>query len=897
MAALTSGQIARMSRLLDEALPLGPQQRRIWLGRLAPADGDLRPALERALLESCDTGAEASHERLPTLPEFRIGRQRDPGIGAADQVVGPYRLVRRLGAGGMAEVWLAQRADGAFRRDVALKLPALAGTRGDFADRFRRERDILAALEHPNIARFYDAGVSAGGMPYLAMEYVDGKPITEWCDARQLGLRERLQLLLQVLDAVQYAHQHQVLHRDLKPSNILVTESGQVRLLDFGVAKLLSATESESSITQIYGRALTPEYASPELLRGDPADITSDIYSLGVVLYELLAGGRPFALKPGAAPGLLEQAVTQAAVPRPSTRLNPEAASQRASTVTVLARRLRGDLDAIALAALAKEPRERYSSAAAMAEDVQRYLRGEPIGARPAGIAYRLAKFATRNRAVLAGSLAGIVVSATALGYLVSNVALQQREREAPLLPQATDRSLAVLPFLDLSERGDQEYFSDGLSEELIDRLAHGKGLRVIARTSSFQFKGRNEDVRSIARTLGVSYLLEGSVRKSGGVLRVTAQLIRAADGSHVWSQTYDRTLDDLFKVQDDIAGTVARELKVALDGGATGGTGPDGIGGVSAVGTEAHNLFLQANFFDHRRTRSDEERAVSLYRQAIAADPRFTLARVRLAGAFRNQARLGWLGSDEGYSLARKTLSEAMQAGPDLACAHLLMGQILRDHDWNWDGARAELRRAGELNPADDIIRVQLSYLDAVQQGRPDAHVNDLRRALLSDPLDYNAWWTLGVALQDAGRLDESEQALRHLIELNPAFTSGYSSLANTLLAMGRNTEALAAALKEDDEGERLSVLPMAYWALGQRAESDRALRQFEKSFGDVSAFEVAQNHAFRGEGDLAFRWLDRAWRQHDSDLQWLKNDRWLSVLRGDARFRAMLDRLKLPA
>src|SRR5207244_12471957 len=211
-----------------------------------------------------------------------------------------------LGAGGMAEVWLALRADGAFKREVALKLPLLSGRRRDLAQRFAHERNILAGLEHVNIARFYDAGVSHDGLPYLAMEYVPGEPLTAWCDAHRLGLRERIKLYMQVLDAVQYAHGHQVIHRDLKPSNILVTESGQVRLLDFGVAKLLAGQDEQTQLTQLYGRALTPDYASPELARGEAVEAASDIYSLGVVLYELLTGSRPYRIKSGASAAQLE---------------------------------------------------------------------------------------------------------------------------------------------------------------------------------------------------------------------------------------------------------------------------------------------------------------------------------------------------------------------------------------------------------------------------------------------------------------------------------------------------------------------------------------------------------------------------------------------------------------
>jgi len=554
--ALSIAQMALMSQLLDEALPLDSAGRRAWLERLSPEHRDLELALRQALLSGAAQAADL--KAVSTLPKLAFTDQaHGPAASGLEPGahVGPYELIRVLGAGGMAEVWLARRADGAFKRDMALKLPMLTRAQSGLEQRFARERDILASLEHPHIARLYDAGVDPNGLPYLAMEYLQGEPLTSWCEAHGLGIAQRLALFLQVLEAVQYAHEKQVIHRDLKPSNILVTGSAQVRLLDFGVARLLEAEETDqAALTSLYGRALTPDYASPELLRGDPIDARSDLYSLGVVLYELLTGTRPYRLKNAASIGLLDQAIATIEIKKPSTADSS-------------ARQLRGDLDAIVLKALAKHPEQRYPTAAALAEDLRRHLDGKPIKARPARVAYRVRKFVLRNRALVAVSAAAVTAILATLGYARyresrAQVTVSASALELPAAPNAaassavfapTAHSIAVLPFLDMSEKRDQEYFSDGLAEELLDLLAKVPGLQVIARTSSFSFKGKSDDIPSIARKLNVANVLEGSVRKSGDRLRVAAQLVRADTGVQFWSETYDREVRDVFQVQDEI--------------------------------------------------------------------------------------------------------------------------------------------------------------------------------------------------------------------------------------------------------------------------------------------------------------------------------------------------------
>ena len=420
-----------------------------WLEQLAGTKPELAPTLRRLL------DAHATHEtgdvlaRLPTiagLPGAEPAHIQQTSLKAGDRV-GPYRLTRELGAGGMADVWLAERADGAFAREVALKLPRLNRLRQDLAVRFARERDILARLEHPNIARLYDAGVTDDGLPYLAMEFVDGQTLTAYCDAKRLDIAKRLRLFAQVLDAVQFAHANLIIHRDLKPSNILVSADGQVRLLDFGIAKLLTDGENarETQLTQSVGRALTPDYASPEQIKGEALTIASDVYSLGVVLYELLAGNRPYKLKLQSA-AQLELAIVDAESVPPSTHIAPAAAGTRMATSRQLARQLSGDLDTIVLKALAKSPANRYRTIAAFADDLQRYQDGSPVLASAPSRWYRLQKFALRNRVAVgaAGAISLSLIAAATISWWQAQIAREQ----ANVARREAKRAGAVQTFL-----------------------------------------------------------------------------------------------------------------------------------------------------------------------------------------------------------------------------------------------------------------------------------------------------------------------------------------------------------------------------------------------------------------------------------------------------------------
>ncbi|MEO5881987.1 MAG: serine/threonine-protein kinase, partial [Caldimonas sp.] len=414
--SLDASELARLSALLDQALDMDGDTLGDWLAGLQGDDALLTPTLRTLLARRAEV---ETGDLLDRGPSFTAPQAAAPACEfAAGELVGAYRLEREIGRGGMGEVWLAVREDGQLKRRVALKLPVLSTRRSVLAQRFARERDILATLAHPNIARLYDAGVSPAGQPYLALEYVDGQPITAYCEAHALDVRARARLLQQVLQAVQYAHASLVIHRDLKPSNVLVTGDGHAMLLDFGIAKLLQedhAQAAETELTQLGGRAMTLEYAAPEQISGAPISTATDVWALGVLLYELVAKRRPFA---GDTRGAVEQNILSGEPVPPCSGMSS----------SMLSRGLRADLDTIVLKALKKMPGERYATVDALAEDIDRWLRGDPVLAQADSAWYRTRKFVGKHKGAVAASVAvvAIVMAAGAVSVWQALIAREQ---------------------------------------------------------------------------------------------------------------------------------------------------------------------------------------------------------------------------------------------------------------------------------------------------------------------------------------------------------------------------------------------------------------------------------------------------------------------------------------
>jgi len=457
------------------------------------------------------------------------------------------------------------------------------------------------------------------------------------------------------------------------------------------------------------------------------------------------------------------------------------------------------------------------------------------------------------------------------------------------------DKSIAVLPFTDMSEKKDHEYFSDGLSEELIDQLAQITELRVIARSSSFAFKGINEDARSIATKLGVTNLLQGSVRKAGSQLRISAQLVRASDGALLWSETYVRKLDDIFELQDEISTRVANALNATLNA-------PTAIATQSAsrgtANVEAYNLLLRGNFHFWRGNKGDEAKSIEFFQQALKLDPQYATAWAKLGRAYVWQGNIGELSTAEAKAKSRDAVGRALAIDPNCAEAYFVRGNSLRVLDGEWSAAISDFERAAALDPhgeVGDSGRGNAKGLKAHMTGRFKEILEWGRRRREQSPLDTETMIDAAEWQQVAGQLDESAETSRRLLEINPVFAGAWAQYGFTLLLMGKHTEALAAAEKETDDALRLMTLAIVHWAMRQRAESDAAIGKLEHRFSERSAYLIAGAHAYRGDTQSSFTWLDRAYRQRKGSVGRLKIDPLFQGMRGDPRYTALLRQVKL--
>jgi len=751
-----------------------------------------------------------------------------------------YVIERELGSGGMATVYLAR--DLKHRRFVALKVlsPALAASLG--ADRFLREIELAARLQHPHIVTVFDSG-DAGGILWYTMPYVEGETLRARLEReRQLPLDVALRIAVEAARALEFAHQHGVLHRDVKPENLLLTTDGSTMVADFGIARPWGEM---SKLTQSGVVVGTPAYMSPEQAAGERAlDARTDIYALGCVLYEMLAGEMPYS-------GPNAQAVL-------ARRLSEPAPSLRTTRDLPVA------VERTVARALARTPADRYASAAEFA----RALQSVDTLARP--ILQRRWLAAAVVMLLLAGVAAVIRFRAGAKG---------------PAVPV----SAAVLPFADLSEGKDQEYFSDGLTDELITALSRVEGINVAARTSSFQFKNRQVDVSEIGRQLHVGAILEGSVRRSGNRVRITAQLVSTRNGYQLWADAYDRELKDVFGVQEDIARSIIAALQVKL-----GARGNRALRARPTTDIEAYDLYLKGRFAWNQRTRSGMQLAVSYLEQAVARDSQFALAWAALADAYLLAIPYAGTSKDVDWPKAKAVATRALAIDSTLGEAYTALAYGTMIYDWDWPAAEEDFRRAIAVDPT--YPTGHQWYGDFLwSQGRLREALDQMRDALRLDPLSLIIGAEVGQTFYLQRQYDSAEAQLRTTLQLDPNYPHSLYVLGMVYMQQHRYREARDALQRAEQlggfEDDLAGALASAYAQAGDRTVAARYTAELERRLarGQVGPFALAL--AYTGQGDLTrgFVYLDRAITMHDAFLPEDFLDPQLDRLRADPRFAAV--------
>ncbi|HJR09580.1 MAG TPA: protein kinase [Pyrinomonadaceae bacterium] len=891
---MTPERWKQVEEIFQSALDLPRDERPKFIAETCADDAALRGQVE-ALVAQYEEAGDFIEEPAFVLNNFNPGSipfrttppttfEDDPMAGAR---IGAYKIVREIGRGGMGAVYLAVRADSAYQKRVAIKL-VKRGMDTDFIlRRFRNERQILASLDHTNIARLLDGGTTETGLPYFVMEYIEGQPLYRYCDSEKLTIPERLRLFAQICNAVAYAHQNLVVHRDIKPSNIIICSDGTPKLLDFGIAKLLNPELSPDTITPTATamRLMTPEYASPEQVRGEQASPASDIYSLGVLLYELLTGHRPYHF-PSRSPHEIARVICEEEPEHPSRAVTRSEdivpldgsapasgdpttlefiCKMRGGTVESVRRELAGDLDNITLKALKKEPGRRYASVERLRDDLLRHLEGRPVSA----------PFVFPTSAKTSKPVSGDAVTG--------------------------EKTLAVLPFkllnLQRADETGENYLGIGLADALITRLSNVRRFSVRPTSSVIRYgDSTSGDPFAAGYELGVSFVIDGRIQRASDRIRITVQLLNVYEGSTMWAGQFDEKFTDVLSLEDAISAQVAQALVPQLTG--------DEREQLAKRGTdnaEAYEAYMRGRY--HWNTFNEEgfAKAITSYYRAIALDPDYAAAYTGIADYYNWIGIYGVMPPAECSAAAKEAGARALELDETLPDAHTAFGFAIHTHDLDWETPIAHFQRALELNPHHAPAHLWHGT-QLVMEGNFDAGLPFVRRSLELDPLTLFNQHMLAFCLFYARRYEESLGIYRELVEAAPTHGIGYFGYSWTLSQLGKHDEAIEAAVKAIElSGPSpfiTATLAYAYAAAGRTKEARHVLGELEELTAKryVSPYYRAIAYCTLGEHEQAFTLLEQSFADHEAWIVWLSVQPQFDALRGDARFAELVRRTKNP-
>jgi len=771
--------------------------------------------------------------------------------------LGNYEILDEIGRGGMGVIYRARQRHS--RRIVAVKrILSYQAESHETLMRFRREAEAVASLDHPNILPIYEVSESKDGLPFFSMKFATGGSLHDAAPTLRNEPRRCVQLMAKVARAVGYAHGRGILHRDLKPGNVLLDDRGEPLVSDFGLAKWLDTNRDLTKSLTTFG---TPGYIAPEQAEAVATDLTpaADVYSLGAILFDLLTGRPPF---------LGANAVS----------VIRQASETSAPKLRSLIHSHDRDLETICARCLERDPKARYQSASDLATDLERWLDGRPIVARPVLAPVRLWRWSRRNPK-LVGTAVGCLLAGAALVWFF-------RSEIAKMLPlERPEKSIAVLPFVDLSQGKDQEYFCDGISEEILNSLAKVDGLHVAGRTSSFSFKGKNANVSEVGKKLNVENVLEGSVQREGSRIRIATELINTRNGFHVWSETYERELQGVFALQDEITRSIVDALKIKL---------AVSLPAHEQRNTEAYDLYLQGLFFSNKSSEADLRRSLGFFQGALEKDPTFSRAWTGIAKVWYFLADV-YVKPLEAYPASKEAALKAIALDEKDAEAHCYLSEAKRVLDWDLAGADAELQRALQLDPDSAPAHFFLSLLPLFR-----GDVKEGLRLVLGaeklDPVSPIISYVATAAYLANDRIDDAISEGQRTLLLDPNYFYLDSDLAAAYREKGNFTEAIGLYTKAQGATHLPSSgLAITYTRMGRQTEARNILAQLlqarEKRY--VSAPIIAAVYTALGNKEEAFRWLERGFAEHSGILQWIAFLPEFRPLHSDARFPHLLRRI----